>query len=79
MKCRTCDIAMIVDHWESSNQATTRWHHCPLCKQVRLTSERDHCLQSPADPSMADAMAEAVEDEQLFAADSDLAFADYHL
>ncbi|MFK7854444.1 MAG: hypothetical protein AB8B79_10040 [Granulosicoccus sp.] len=39
MKCRTCNTGMVVDHCESSQYATTCWHHCPLCKQVRLTSE----------------------------------------
>jgi hypothetical protein len=32
---------MVVDHCESSQHATTCWHHCPLCKHVRLTSEKE--------------------------------------
>ncbi len=41
MKCRSCQSPMVVDRCESSDHATTTWHQCPLCKQVRLTSERD--------------------------------------
>lgn len=30
---------MVVDRCESSEYATTCWYQCPLCKQVRLTSD----------------------------------------
>jgi hypothetical protein len=30
---------MVLDRCESSEHATTCWHQCPLCKQVRLTSD----------------------------------------
>ena len=30
---------MVIDHCESSDHATTCWYQCPVCKQVRLTSE----------------------------------------
>lgn len=30
---------MILDHCESSEHATTCWHQCPVCKQVRMTSD----------------------------------------
>lgn len=39
---------MVVDRCESSEQVTTCWHQCPLCKQVRLTSERDSSLPEHA-------------------------------
>lgn len=46
MKCRTCHTSMVVDRQESSDQVTTCWHLCPLCKQVRLTSEPESVLSS---------------------------------
>lgn len=30
---------MLLDRCESSNHATTCWHRCPVCKQVRMTSD----------------------------------------
>ncbi len=30
---------MILDHSESSQHAITSWHQCPVCKQVRMTSD----------------------------------------
>lgn len=41
MRCRTCGSPMVTEHCESGASATTCWHSCPLCRQVRLTSEPD--------------------------------------
>ena len=41
MRCRTCGSPMVTEHCESGSSATTCWHSCPLCRQVRLTSEPD--------------------------------------
>lgn len=30
---------MVLDRCESSDHATTCWHQCPVCKQVRMTSD----------------------------------------
>ncbi len=30
---------MILDRCESSEHAITCWHQCPVCKQVRMTSD----------------------------------------
>lgn len=30
---------MALERTESSNHAMTSWHQCPLCKQVRMTSD----------------------------------------
>jgi len=38
IKCRTCSSTMTIDRCESSGKATTCWHQCPVCRQVRLTS-----------------------------------------
>ncbi len=39
---------MVVSRRESSGNSTTRWHQCPLCKQVRLTSEKQAMLSPDA-------------------------------
>ena len=31
---------MVVSRKETSGNTTSSWHECPLCKQVRLTSEK---------------------------------------
>ena len=40
MKCRSCQSQMVISRKESSGNTTSSWHECPLCKQVRLTSEK---------------------------------------
>ena len=30
---------MVLERTESSHHAMTSWHQCPLCKQVRMTSD----------------------------------------
>lgn len=40
MKCRSCQSQMVVSRKETSGNSTSSWHECPLCKQVRLTSEK---------------------------------------
>lgn len=30
---------MVLERTESSGHAMTSWHQCPLCKQVRMTSD----------------------------------------
>ena len=40
MKCRSCQSQMVVSRKETSGTTTSSWHSCPLCKQVRLTSEK---------------------------------------
>lgn len=39
MKCRSCHSPMMLERCESSSHATTSWHRCPVCKQVRMTSD----------------------------------------
>lgn len=48
MKCRSCRSLMVVNRRESSGNTTTSWHQCPVCKQVRLTSEKEvnHALDT---------------------------------
>jgi len=64
MKCRSCQTPMVVDRCESSEHATTCWHQCPLCKQVRLTSER-----APASARHASSVARQAEDSTTFPAE----------
>lgn len=56
MKCRSCQSPMVVSRRESSGNATTSWHQCPLCKQVRLTSEKEvhHSLDSASHIAQSD-------------------------
>ncbi len=38
MKCNRCGTHMYVNRSETSVGSSTRWHKCPLCNTVRLTS-----------------------------------------
>lgn len=71
MKCRSCHSPMMLERCESSTHATTSWHRCPVCRQVRMTSDPQSASRSHAVTTLKD-------EDRVYATEPDSLLVDTH-
>jgi len=54
MKCHGCSSLMVLDKQETGTGSCTRWHSCPLCGKVRLTSQPESGLEDTVQEGQED-------------------------